>query len=104
MYHLQVERVSLSVMRYANHLHTIRIIGGLRHYLGGHHMRLFESWKNTALFLLLVVDVKDKIKTILEQYLVHHNNSTYIIKFQSLLCQTLLQSLEKHKHFSLVFH
>ena len=82
-------------MRYANHLHTIGVIGGLRHYLGGHHMRLFQSQKNNVLFLLLVVYVKDKIETILEQYLVHHNNPTYIIKFHGLLCQTLLQSLEK---------
>ena len=92
------------MMRYANHLHKIGIIGSLRHYLGGHHMRLFESQKNTVLFSLLVVYVRDKIKTILEQYLVHHNNPTYIIKFYGSLCQMLLQSLEKFRHFSLVFH
>lgn len=51
--------------------------------------------KNTVLFLLLVSCVRDKIETILEQYLAHHNNPTYIIKFHGLLCQRLLRSLEK---------
>ena len=32
-------------------------------------MRLIESQKNTVLFLLLVVYVRDQIETILEQYL-----------------------------------
>ena len=59
MCHLRIEGVSLSVMRYENHLHTIE---GLRDYLGGHDMRLFESQKNTVLFLLLVVCVRDKIE------------------------------------------
>ena len=103
MCHLQIEGVLLLVMRYVNQLHTTGIIGGLRHYLGGQHTRLFESQKNTVLFLLLVVNVKDKIETILEQYLIHHNNSTYVIKFHGLLCQTFLQNLEKYRHFSLVF-
>ena len=62
MCHLRIEGVSLSVMRYANHLQTIGIIEGLRDYLGGHHMRLFESQKNAVLFLFLVVCVRDKIE------------------------------------------
>ena len=62
MCHLRIEGVSLSVMRYENHLHTIGIIEGLRDYLGGHDMRLFESQKNTVLFLLLVVCVRDKLE------------------------------------------
>ena len=101
---LQIEEVSLSMMRYENHLHAIGIIGDLRHYLGEHHMRLFENQKNTVLFLLLVVCVRDKMETILEQYIVHHINPAYVIKFHGLLCQTLLQSLEKYRHFFLDFH
>ena len=84
--HLQSERTSLLVIRYANHLHAIGITRGLRHYQG-HHMRLFENQKNTALFLLLIVYVRGEIETILEQYLLHHNNSTCIIIFHGLLCK-----------------
>ena len=54
-------------MRYANRLHTLGIIGGLRHYLGVHHMRLIEKVKKTLSYLLLVVHLRDKIETILEQ-------------------------------------
>ena len=77
MYHLQIERASPWVMRYANYLHTVGILRRLRHYLGGHHMRLFENQKSTVLFLLLVVYVRDKIEIISEQYLTGHNNPTY---------------------------
>ena len=77
MYHLQIGRASLWVMRYANHLHTIGILRRLKHYLEGHHMRLFENQKSTVLFLLLVVYVRDKIEIISEQYPVRHNNPTY---------------------------
>ena len=86
MCHLGLERASLLVIRYANHLHAIGITRGLRHYQG-HHMRLFENQKNTALFLLLVIYVRGEIETILEQYLLHHNNPTYIIIFHGLLCK-----------------
>ena len=51
MCHLELERASLLVIRYANHLHAIGITRGLRHYQG-HHMRLFENQKNTAVNIL----------------------------------------------------
>ena len=50
MCHLQIKGVSLSMMRYVNNLRTIGIIRGLRLYLGGHHMRLFENQKNSPIF------------------------------------------------------
>ena len=77
MCHLQIERASLWVMRDANPLHTIGILRRLKHYLGGHHMRLFENQKSTVLFLLLFVYVRDKIEIISEKYLIRHNNPTY---------------------------
>ena len=84
MCHLQIEGASLWVMRYANHLHTIGILRRLRHYLGGHHMRLCENQKGTVLFLLLVVYVRGKIEIIPEQYLIHHNNPTSKISWFTL--------------------
>ena len=90
---LQIEGASLSVMRYANHLHTIGMIGGLRHNLGGNHMRLFENQKDAVLFLLFVVYVRDKIETIPEQSINQSINHIYIL----ILAATLHNLLSRNK-------